>query len=425
MDGDESPRKRRKVEPENDDFSAEGTCKTALSKPVDAANGLDEDDKAFVSEDDENDVSSANGGVSIPAGVDEDGTPLSKNQLKKLRRRQEWEAGRDYRRAKRKQKTIEKKARKRAAKEEQTGNGNEASKERRQRPVRLPISFIIDCGFDELMSEKERTSLGAQLTRAYSDNFRAPYQGHLVVSSWGGKLKERFDTVLSKHHENWKGVSFDAENFVHAIELAKGRMSGSRGGRLAAVFDKYAKEDTNVKTDGVAMSGSGGPQTGENHEGDSIEPAPEHDHLSDNAGQSQPTQEPPQRLPEPEVIYLTSDSPDTLEELKPYSTYIIGGLVDKNRHKGICYRTACDNNVKTAKLPIGEFMEMQSRFVLATNHVVEIMVRWLECGDWGEAFMRVIPKRKGGKLRDPAAANEKGEEDEDEKDDSQPEELGS
>jgi len=44
-------------------------------------------------------------------------------------------------------------------------------------------------------------------------------------------------------------------------------------------------------------------------------------------------------------------------------------------------------------------MEMQSRFVLATNHVHEIMVKWLECGDWGEAFMQVIPKRKGGKLK--------------------------
>jgi tRNA (guanine9-N1)-methyltransferase len=27
------------------------------------------------------------------------------------------------------------------------------------------------------------------------------------------------------------------------------------------------------------------------------------------------------------------------------------------------------------------------------------MVKWLECGDWGEAFMKVIPKRKGGTLK--------------------------
>ena len=42
---------------------------------------------------------------------------------------------------------------------------------------------------------------------------------------------------------------------------------------------------------------------------------------------------------------------------------------------------------------------MASRKVLATNHVNEIMVEWLRCGDWGEAFLKAIPARKGGKLK--------------------------
>jgi len=29
---------------------------------------------------------------------------------------------------------------------------------------------------------------------------------------------------------------------------------------------------------------------------------------------------------------------------------------------------------------------------------VEIMLKWLECGNWGQAFLSVIPKRKGGRL---------------------------
>ena len=130
---------------------------------------------------------------------------------------------------------------------------------------------------------------------------------------------------------------------------------------------------------------------------------------------------------EGEVIYLTSDSPDTLTELKPYHTYIIGGIVDKNRHKGICYKKALDRNdelkvesvinsdpttvnkIKTAKLPIGEYMNMTARHVLTTNHVVEIMLKWLETGDWGEAFLAVMPKRKGGTLKTGSATN--GDED--------------
>lgn len=37
---------------------------------------------------------------------------------------------------------------------------------------------------------------------------------------------------------------------------------------------------------------------------------------------------------------------------------------------------------------------MSSRFVLTTNQVVEIMLKYLECRDWKEAFMEVIPQRK-------------------------------
>lgn len=73
--------------------------------------------------------------------------------------------------------------------------------------------------------------------------------------------------------------------------------------------------------------------------------------------------------------------------------------MDKNRHKGICYKSAVAKGIKTAKLPIGEYIQMAHRQVLATNHVVEIMIRWLELGDWGKAFIQVIPQRKGGKLK--------------------------
>ena len=37
---------------------------------------------------------------------------------------------------------------------------------------------------------------------------------------------------------------------------------------------------------------------------------------------------------------------------------------------------------------------MATRHVLTVNQVLEIMLRWLEKGDWEKAFMDVIPKRK-------------------------------
>lgn len=373
-----------------------------------------------------------------PTQNGEHAEPLSKNQLKKLRKQQEWEAGRDYRKAKRKQKTKERRQRRRDAREEeeaqqQTGVSKVQTTtqySRSRRPVVLPVTILIDCGFDDLMMEKERISLGSQLTRSYSDNWRAPFQTHLVFSSWGGLLKERFDTVLRKHYLNWKGVTFEKENFMQAAQKAKEVMRGPDAGTLSGIFQPAAAEAPDrisspkvsdgkeIETLQPSTNAKSPPPTSENGTApSSITATTENVDSAQHQAQLplQTTSASPPSPDDGEIIYLTSDSPNTLSTLRPYSTYIVGGLVDKNRHKGICYRMACEQGVKTAKLPIGEYLEMQSRKVLTTNHVVEIMIRYLECGDWGEAFLKVIPKRKGGRLRE--KSSEEGLEDEDDDDD--------
>lgn len=302
---------------------------------------------------------------------------ISKNQLKKQRRHERWESGREDRKAKRKEKIKEKKERRRELYAQATPDedGNRPKPPPTRPPKhsaglgkQLPVTVIFDCDFEELMYDHELKSLGLQITRCYSDNRKAKFRTHLALASFGGKMKERFDGILAKQYTSWKGFQFFEDDFVAVAEKSKEWMRGPKGGEV----------------DGALESG----KDDQAAEGESSEEA-----AGAAAASSSSSSE------EGEIVYLSSESDNVLTHLKPNSTYIIGGLVDKNRHKGICHKRAVARGIKTAKLPIGQYLEMKSRQVLVTNHVLEIMLKWLEFGDWGKAFMEVMPKRKGGRLK--------------------------
>lgn len=94
------------------------------------------------------------------------------------------------------------------------------------------------------------------------------------------------------------------------------------------------------------------------------------------------------------LVYLTADAETVLDDLDPKKIYIIGGLVDRNRWKGITMKKANDQGVATAKLPIGSFLKMSSSQVLTVNQVVEILLKFVETRDWKSSFFQVIPQRK-------------------------------
>lgn len=343
-----------------------------------AAFNVDSAPEPTASDDQQTSVTMENGRVkesaSSPtgtAGEGEDAMPkLSKNQLKKQKRHDRWEAGRDDRKVKRKEKIKEKKERRREtwAQAPPDENGNRPRPPPSRPPRRsaglgkqIPITVIFDCDFEDLMFDNEMKSLGLQITRCYSDNRKAKFRTHLALANFGGKMKERFDGILAKQYTSWKGFQFFEEDFVAVAEKSMEWMTGPTGGEVAGALEPSSNQV-----------------------------------LKENPGEQDNTEEPTE---EGEIVYLSSESDNVLTHLKPNSTYIIGGLVDKNRHKGICHKRAVSRGIKTAKLPIGEYLEMNSRQVLVTNHVLEIMLKWLECGDWGTAFMQVMPKRKGGRLR--------------------------
>jgi tRNA (guanine9-N1)-methyltransferase len=54
------------------------------------------------------------------------------------------------------------------------------------------------------------------------------------------------------------------------------------------------------------------------------------------------------------LVYLTADSETLIEDLDPSKVYIIGGIVDHNRHKLLTFNKAEKEGLKHGRLPIRE-----------------------------------------------------------------------
>ena len=111
-----------------------------------------------------------------------------------------------------------------------------------------------------------------------------------------------------------------------------------------------------------------------------------------------------------EVVYLTSDSENIIKELDSKKVYVIGGLVDHNGHKGLCHNLAIQSGVSHGKLPIEEYLEMKTSRVLTIDHVFQIILEVSQGKSWKDAFISIIPARKGATSKnDMSNSNENNE----------------
>ena len=86
------------------------------------------------------------------------------------------------------------------------------------------------------------------------------------------------------------------------------------------------------------------------------------------------------RLPPRSLVYLSADAPRVLWRLERGVADVVGGLVDRNRHKGACAAKAAALGLPTARLPLeaagpagpGAAGSRRAR-VLTTNKVVEVL----------------------------------------------------
>lgn len=262
---------------------------------------------------------------------------MSKNALKKLAKKERWEAERGVRIERRRQRRADK--RRRHAEQVSTGDETQQrvlsrEQQRRQLLRETPqqpssLRILIDCAFDELMTEREIVSITSQVTRCYSDNRLALHPAQLLVAPFSGRMAQRMRTVLGNQHEKWARVTMFEDKDVADL--------------IAHTGDQQSEERPLLKGD---------------------------------------------------LVYLTADTDYEMTEVDESKVYIIGGIVDKNRHKYLCKRKAESLGIATAALPIGQYIAMSHRKVLTVNHVNEILLRWLELRDWKAAFEAVIPTRK-------------------------------
>jgi len=130
-----------------------------------------------------------------------------------------------------------------------------------------------------------------------------------------------------------------------------------------------------------------------------------------------------------QLVYLTADADDVLTSLDSESVYIIGGMVDHNRLKGVTAQKASDQGIRTCRLPLGPnqgqpSLRLRNGFsnVLTVNHVVDVLLEFHRTGDWEKALIHGIPERKVEKREEETQDNEGDEkriESEDERLDSE------
>lgn len=105
-----------------------------------------------------------------------------------------------------------------------------------------------------------------------------------------------------------------------------------------------------------------------------------------------------------DIIYLTPDATDMLEELDKDKVYVIGGIVDESVIKNLSKQRADAANIPTYRLPIDRYMRRKDQIhfsqILAINQVFEILVTYLSSKNWRAALSRGVPERKGYVLKD-------------------------
>lgn len=217
-----------------------------------------------------------------------------------------------------------------------------------------PGAIVVDLGFDSLMTDNEITSMCSQLTYVYAANRTAKCPVASVLhTGFSPEASPRLWEKMGKlQWHRWNRMSF-WEGGVDA---------------LAGAMRTQAGEGAATEANGGGATGeTNGEESGTSGQATNPPPSSEPDRGPSTADLSDP------RIPFPatrQLVYLSADAEEELSTLSEDEVYIIGGIVDRNRHKNLCQNKAEQLGIRTARLPIGTFIEnLPTRKVLTVNQV--------------------------------------------------------
>ena len=278
--------------------------------------------------------------------------PISKNQLKKMKKQEEWKKKMEKIKQYKKEKKKEKKKLKREERERQEKlnpkkeekineiknkeklntpfKSKKELKEEFKQKCKTGMRVVIDCDFEHLMNGQGNKSMVRQIVDLYSINKESSNPFRVILYGVGKQIKEG---LIKSNYENWIGIEiYFKEDFPS--------------------FDKFI-EEVLYKDDKRSMND-----------------------IKNN------------------IYYLSADSENNIEDIDKNATYIIGGIVDRNKYKGLSLNKAKELGINHGKFPIGEYLKLQSSQVLTTNHTFHILNEFSIKHDWKDAFVSIIPKRK-------------------------------
>eukprot|EP01138_Halocafeteria_seosinensis_P006059 gb/GECG01006194.1/.p1 GENE.gb/GECG01006194.1/~~gb/GECG01006194.1/.p1 ORF type:complete len:328 (+),score=52.96 gb/GECG01006194.1/:1-984(+) len=298
-----------------------------------AAAAADKEEEAAESDDSRGPESKRHQGLKKPlweiAGITEEDISgwekLSRSQLRKRMRTE----------ARRKLYDLEKKSARIHRQQQPEFKGDEASQiTKRRRELRRQGSekfsqlaekgprFIIDCDFHEYMTDRERRSMYQQLALSYNAN--------------------KYPTVaqLQTEKEEPSKLDRDLYNREHHLNATPAKL----------IFTGLSQE----AMDSLKQKGATG------WEGVYWSRQTLEDYMET------------EKIPKATAVYLTADAPDTaeykLESVNTSRVYIIGGIIDRNRYKGLTLKKAQSLGIPTAKLPINDSVRLIGSPSLTTNH---------------------------------------------------------